>query len=85
MKKNRNAGPACPHCGAPKRCHPIDEPKRKREKFPRVCMIEYNPPPQSPLPFELRSLNDDDKVEIQEYLQRLPSGATQTPREVFKK
>lgn len=84
MRKNR--GPACPHCGAPKRCHPIDEPKRKRENFPRVCMIEYDPPPQSPLPFELRSLTDDDKVELQDYLLRTPSGTLiQPPRETFKK
>jgi hypothetical protein len=71
MKKKNRAD--CPHCGAPKRCHPIDAKKQKAEKFPRVCMLDFKPAPQSPLPFELRALTDDDKIEIQDYQLATPS------------
>jgi len=62
----------CSHCGAPTRFHPITKAMVDAEPFSRVCMIDYAEQTATPLPFGLTALTDDDKLDLQDYWQRLP-------------
>lgn len=63
---------ACEFCGAPISAHPVTKEMVSAKLYEQICMLDYSNEDASPLPFETRALTDDDKIEIQQYLQRLP-------------
>ena len=67
----RNAD-ACEHCGAPISAHPVTQAMVDGKLYEKICMMDYSDGEPTPLPFELRALTDEDKVDIQHYQQRLP-------------
>lgn len=62
----------CSHCGTLKKLHPITRELAETMRMPRSCMIDYGSAEPTPLPFEVRALNDDDKLDLQQYWLTLP-------------
>ena len=62
----------CEHCGAPISAHPITPGMVNAKLYDDVCMMDYSNENPTPLPFEVRALTDDDKLDIQHYQLRLP-------------
>lgn len=62
----------CENCGAPISAHPVTKELVDANLYSEICMLDYSNGEPTPLPFETRALTDDDKIELQHYLLRLP-------------